>query len=160
MTGLRSPFLCNVLAGLAFFCLSIGLSQDNAQKDLELKKQRLQQEIREINRLLLTEQKQKGSVLDQMEALEQKINRQQQLIRVTNQQTNLLNRRINTNVRNIERLKSDLDLLKSDYAKMIQKSYKNRSGQNRILFLLSSSSWLQAYKRMNYMKQYAEFRRV
>lgn len=159
MTGLRSPFLCNVLAGLAFFCLSIGRSQNNAQKDLELKKQRLQQEIREINRLLLTEQKQKGSVLDQMEALEQKINRQQQLIRVTNQQSNLLNRRINTNVRNIERLKSDLDLLKSDYAKMIQKSYKNRSGQNRILFLLSSSSWLQAYKRMNYMKQYAEFRR-
>ena len=42
---------------------------------------------------------------------------------------------------------------------MIQKSYKNRLGQNKLLFLLSSSSWLQAYKRLNYMKQYAEFRR-
>lgn len=159
MIVLRTSFLSKFLAGLAFVCFTVGYGQNNEQRDLELKKQRLQQEIREINRLLLTEQKQKGSVLDQMEALDQKINRQKQLIRVTNQQANLLNRRINTNVRNIERLTSDLELLKADYAKMIQKSYKNRSGQNRILFLLSSSSWLQAYKRIIYMKQYAEFRR-
>jgi len=144
---------------LSILCLYAGNSQSNEQKDLELKKERLQREIREINRLLFAEQKQKGSVLDQMEALEQKINRQQQLIRVTNQQSNLLNRQINTNVRNMDRLLSDLELLKADYAKMIQKSYKNRLGQNKLLFLLSSSSWLQAYKRLNYMKQYAEFRR-
>lgn len=144
---------------LAILCLYAGNSQSNEQKDLELKKERLQREIREINRLLFAEQKQKGSVLDQMEALEQKINRQQQLIRVTNQQSNLLNRQINTNVRNMDRLLSDLELLKADYAKMIQKSYKNRLGQNKLLFVLSSSSWLQAYKRLNYMKQYAEFRR-
>lgn len=133
--------------------------QTREQQDLEAKKQELENEIREINRLLFAERKQKGSVLDQMEALDQKINRQQQLIRVTNQQSNLLNRQINANIRNISKLREDLEALKEDYAQMIQKSYQNRSRQNRMLFLLSSSSWLQAYKRLQYMKQYAQFRK-
>ncbi|HKL91592.1 MAG TPA: hypothetical protein VJ880_10455, partial [Allomuricauda sp.] len=59
---------------------------------LEAKRERLQQEIKEINRLLFAERKEKGSVLDQMEALDNKINVRQELIRVTNQQSNLLNR--------------------------------------------------------------------
>ncbi len=147
------------LAGLALLCGQLALSQNKEQQDLEAKKEQLENEIREINRLLFAEQKQKGSVLDQVEALDQKINRQQQLIRVTNQQSNLLNRQINTNIRNISKLRADLETLKEDYAEMIRKSYQNRSKQNRLLFLLSSSSWQQAYKRLEYMKQYAQFRK-
>ncbi|MFM1878832.1 MAG: hypothetical protein RLZZ241_1698 [Bacteroidota bacterium] len=145
---------------LLFFLMSIGITaQTNQQKALEQKKERLQREIREINRLLFAEQREKGSVLDQMEALEQKINRQQQLIRVTNQQSNLLTRQINTNIRAVRKLEVDLEELKADYGKMIVKSYANRRNQNQLLFVLSSDSWLQAYKRISYMKQYAQYRR-
>lgn len=148
-----------LLAATALLCGHLALGQNKEQQDLEAKKEQLENEIREINRLLFAEQKQKGSVLDQVEALDQKINRQQQLIRVTNQQSNLLNRQINTNIRNISKLRADLETLKDDYAQMIRKSYQNRSKQNRLLFLLSSTSWQQAYKRLQYMKQYAQFRK-
>ncbi len=134
-------------------------AQQKEQEALEAKKQQLEREIREVNRLLFAERKQKGSVLDQMEALDQKISRQQQLIRITNQQSNLLNRRINANIRNISTLREELEHLKADYAAMIRKSYQNRSKQNRMLFLLSSESWSQAYKRLEYMKQYTQFRK-
>ena len=147
------------VAGLTLMFGLVVCGQTREQQDLEAKKEQLENEIREINRLLFAEQKQRGSVLDQMEALDQKINRQQQLIRVTNQQSNLLNRQINANIRNISKLREDLEVLKDDYAEMIRKSYQNRSKQNRMLFLLSSSSWLQAYKRLQYMKQYAQFRK-
>ena len=50
-------------------------AQTGEQKALEARKEQLENEIREINRLLFAERKQKGSVLDQMEALNQKINR-------------------------------------------------------------------------------------
>jgi septal ring factor EnvC (AmiA/AmiB activator) len=50
--------------------------------------------------------------------------------------------------------------LKDDYAAMIVKSYKSRSEQSRAMFLLSSESFLQAYKRAQYMKQYASFRKT
>lgn len=135
------------------------LAQTNEQKQLEAKRERLQQEIDEINRLMFAEKKQKGTILDQLEVLDQKINVRQQLIRVTNQQSNLLNRQINANIRNITKLREDLDILKEEYAGMIQKSYQNRSQQNRLMFLLSSETFFQALKRMQYMKQYTQYRK-
>ena len=133
--------------------------QTSEQKTLEAKREQLQHEIEEINRLLFVEKKQKGTILDQMEGLDQKINVRQQLIRVTNQQSNLLNRQINANIRNISKLREDLESLKADYARMIQKSYQNRSQQNRLMFLLSSESFFQAFKRLQYLKQYTQFRK-
>jgi septal ring factor EnvC (AmiA/AmiB activator) len=134
-------------------------AQTNEQKVLEAKRERLQNEIREINRLLFAEKRQRGTVLDQMEALDKKINVHQQLIQVTNQESNLLNRKINANIRNIAKLKDDLQTLKEEYGTMIRKSYQNRAQQNRLMFLLSAENFFQAFKRLQYMKQYADYRR-
>ena len=134
-------------------------AQTEEQKSLEAKREKLQSEIRDINRLLFAEKKERGSILDQMEALDQKINVRQQLIRVTNQQSNLLNRQINVNIKKISNLREELKALKDDYAAMIQKSYQNRSQQNRVMFLLSSEGFFQAFKRFQYMKQYTDYRR-
>ncbi|MCK0132768.1 MULTISPECIES: peptidoglycan DD-metalloendopeptidase family protein [Arenibacter] len=138
---------------------NITMAQTNEQKALESKREQLQKEISEINRLLFAEKKEKGNVLEQMEAMDQKINVRQQLIRVTNQQSNLLNRQINTNVRNIGKLRNDLAFLKEEYGNMIQKSYQNKSRQSRLMFLLSSENFLQAFKRFQYMKQYTQYRK-
>ena len=42
---------------------------------------------------------------------------------------------------------------------MILKSYKSKSQQSRMMFLLSSQNFHQAYKRFEYMKQYTSFRK-
>ncbi|WP_299318569.1 peptidoglycan DD-metalloendopeptidase family protein [uncultured Maribacter sp.] len=144
---------------LVLFTAVSAFAQTSEQKALEEKREQLQTEIRDINRLLFAEKKEKGNVLDQMEALDKKITVRQQLIRVTNQQSNLLNRQINTNIRNIGKLKNELQEVKDEYAKMIQKSYQNKSKQNRLMFLLSSESFFQAFKRLQYMKQYTDYRK-
>lgn len=136
-----------------------GSAQTSEQKALEAKREQLQKEIAEMNRLLFAEKKQRGTVLDQVENLDQKINIRQQLIRVTNQQSNLLNRQINVNIRNITKLREDLEVLKVDYAEMIRKSYQSKSQPSRLMFLLSSESFYQAYKRLQYLKQYTEYRK-
>ena len=144
---------------LLFVCpLLMVQGQSNEQRALEAKRNRLQQEIKEMNRLLFAEKKERGNVMDQMEALDRKINVSQELVRVTNQQSNLLNRQINTNVRKIGKLREDLELLKTDYAGLIRKSYQNRSQENRLLFLLSSQSFFQAFKRLQYLEQYTKYR--
>lgn len=151
-------FKPGVLLLLLFTSVNL-VAQTSEQKALEEKREQLQSEIRDINRLLFAEKKEKGNVLDQMEALDKKITVRQQLIRVTNQQSNLLNRQINTNIRNIGKLKTELQEVKDEYAKMIQKSYQNKSKQNRLMFLLSSESFFQAFKRLQYMKQYTDYRK-
>ena len=49
--------------------------------------------------------------------------------------------------------------MKKDYARMILESYESKSLQSRLLFLFSSENFLQAFKRIQYLKQYAIFRR-
>jgi len=148
------------LFALLFFCVGCATyAQTDEQKTLELKRERLQKEIADINRLLFAKKKEKGTVLDQMEALDKKIGVRQELIKVSDQESNLLNRKINANVRDISALRTDLTSLKEKYATIIQKSYQNRTQQNRLMFLLSSENFFQAFKRLQYMKQYTDYRR-
>ena len=101
----------------------------------------------------------KKTILSEVEDINQRIKAQENLIRVTNQQANLLTRNINENLTQISLLRNELQSLKEDYAAMVVKSYKSKSQQSRVLFLLSSNDFLQAYKRIQYMKQYAKFRK-
>lgn len=157
--GLAATYRTCLIRAVFLLFLFTAAAQTDEQKALEAKREQLQKEISEINRLLFAERKEKGTILDQMEDLDQKINVRQQLIRVTNQQSNLLNRQINANIRNISSLREDLETLKAEYAQMIRKSYQNRTQQNRLMFLLSSEDFFQAFKRLQYMKQYTQYRK-
>ena len=145
---------------LSFFYFNSGIGQVNKQKELEGKRQAILNEIKQINTLLFAAQKEEKSVLTQIENLNSKISARQNLIRVTNQQANYLSREINNNRAKINLLETELKDLKEDYASMIVKSYKSKSQHSRIMFLLSSESFLQAYKRLQYMKQYAKYRKL
>jgi septal ring factor EnvC (AmiA/AmiB activator) len=134
-------------------------AQGNKQKELEEKRKLILNEIKQINNLLFETQKEEKSVLTQVEDLNTRISARENLIRITNQQANLLTREINDNLFKIDQLRDELKVLKEDYARMINKSYKSKSLQNRIMFLLSSENFLQAYKRMQYMKQYSKHRK-
>ena len=147
---------------IILFCVlssSMAFSQIDKQKELEEKRQAIIEEIKQINSLLSKTKKEERSVLSQVEDINQRISATENLIRITNQQANLLTRNINGNSEKISTLRKELDVMKADYAEMVQKSYKSKSQQSRIMFLLSSDDFLQAYKRVQYMKQYAKFRK-
>ncbi len=143
------------------FILITGVSfgQSKKQRALEKQRQEILKEISQINTLLSASNKEKKSLLTQIEDLNLKIKVRQNLIRVTNQQANLLTREIKQNRKQIMQLEADLAARKKDYAKVVVNSYKNKSKQSNLLFLLSSKDFLQAYKRYNYMKQYKEFQK-
>ena len=152
---------------LFFLCLFITISlnqsfsqiKNNEQKRLEAQRLKLKKEIKQINNLLFSNTKIRKIALNEVENIETRLNVRLELIKVTNQQANLLTRRININQRNIENQRKELDELKKEYAKMIQKSYASKSLQNRLMFLFSSENFLQAYRRIQYLKQYARYRR-
>ena len=152
---------------LFFLCLFITISlnqsfsqiKNDEQKKLEAQRLRLKKEIKQINNLLFSNTKIRKIALNEVENIETRLNVRLELIKVTNQQANLLTRRININQRNIENQRKELDELKKEYAKMIQKSYASKSLQNRLMFLFSSENFLQAYRRIQYLKQYARYRR-
>ena len=141
--------------------LGTGFAQQNSKQQKQLEAQRLQlkNEIKQINSLLFSNTKTRKNALSEAEDLQVKLNVRSKLIKVTNQQANLLTRRIGLNERTIADQRKELESLKAEYAKMIQKSYASKSLQNRLMFLFSSENFLQAYKRIQYLKQYARYRR-
>jgi len=129
------------------------------REELEAKRQAIQQEINEINSIIENTESKSQSALGEYEDLQKRIKATERLIQVNNQEANLLTREINSNANKIDRLRNELEKLKADYEKMIQRSYKSKSSKSRIMFLFSSESFLQAYKRIQYMKQFAQYRK-
>lgn len=156
---MRNKSIYIVLFSGLLLCSISATSQSQKQKELEAKRQQLQNEIEQINALLFTDKKKEKSIISQVEDLNYKVNVRKNLIKVTNDQANLLTREINANQKEISNLRDQLKLLKEDYAKMIVRSYKSRSDQSKVMFLLSSDNFKQAYKRLQYIKQYANYQK-
>lgn len=140
-------------------CSSISNAQSDKQKELEAKRQQIQQELKQLNALLFTNKKQEKSVLTLVEDLNYKVSVRKNLIKITNDQANLLTREINDNQKEISKLRDQLTQLKENYAAMVVKSYKSKSEQSRVMFLLSSDNFKQAYKRLQYIKQYNAYQK-
>lgn len=153
--------MTRVLLTILLACFTTVMwAQNDQQKKLEQRKAQIQKEIREFQELLSKEKKKERSVLTDITEKNAKIKLSQKLISTTQKQTRLLNDDMYLNQLQINKLNRELKVLKEDYGKMLVKSYKARSQQSRIMFILSSDNFLQAYKRMQYMKQYASFRKI
>jgi len=150
----KTHIIQGVFVLLIFMGSSAVFAQSNTQKQLETRRQELRREIQKINALRAENKSKEKSQLSLIEDFNYKISVLNNLIKVTNQQANLLTREINNNQKQIDNLRDELKLLKDDYAAMIVKSYKSKNQQSRIMFLLSSNDFKQAYKRLQYMKQY------
>lgn len=139
---------------------SLMWSQETQQEKLEKRKAQIQQEIRENEKLLQSVKKKEKSAVSVVIVQSNKIKLKEKLINTTERQAKLLGNDIYINQLKINKLNRELVILKEDYAEMIVKSYKSRSEQSRAMFILSSNSFLQAYKRAQYMKQYTSYRKM
>ena len=137
----------------------IFVAQTQKISELENKRKILKEEILKINSLLINNSKKKKNAFSDLENLTFKIIRKEELIKLTNQQINLLNSDVKKNEEKIEKLNIEILRARKDYAKMIFNSYKSRLKESRLMFLLSSQNFLQAFKRSQYFDQFSKSRR-
>jgi len=143
-----------------FLFISVAaFSQIDKQRQLEAQKAQILKQITNFRELLKSEQSKEKTVLEQLQEQRTKIRLTENLIKTTREQEKLLTNEIRTNEKQIDGLTNELEALKADYARMIVMSYEVGSQQSRAMFILSSDNFLQAYKRIQYMKQYTDFRK-
>lgn len=150
-------FLVHIFIFFIAFCSITVNAQTKAE--LEKKRKKYKQEIKQLNRLLFSEKKKEKNALEDLDDLNQKIDLRNKLLSTIETESKLLSKKIHNNENNLKRLNTNLSSLKEDYAEMIYKSYKSKSQQSRLMFLLSSQNFYQAYKRLEYIKQYTKFRK-
>ena len=134
-------------------------SQTSKIKELESQRLKLKNEIKEINSLLIDNSKKTKMAYGDLENISIKININQDLIKVTNDQINMLVNEILENENKVFDLNAIVEQAKNDYSKMVFNSYKSRLKESKLMFLLSSDNFLQALKRTQYMNQYSINRR-
>ncbi|NVK51803.1 MAG: peptidoglycan DD-metalloendopeptidase family protein [Flavobacteriaceae bacterium] len=149
-------FLLIVIISVFF---NIENTHAQTRKQLEAQRKELQRKIAEVNKLLFAAQKSEKNALEALKDINQKIAVRTAYINSINKEASALTRTIRKNQQQIDKLTKELAVLKKDYAEMIYKSYKSKSKQGQLLFLMSSQSFQQAYKRLQYMKQYTQHRK-
>lgn len=158
MTLNKKISLFLIINFIASIILSLN-AQSQKIKELENKRMQLKKEIQQINSLLIDNNKITKTAYGDLENISIKINRNQDLIRITNQQINLLTNQILKNEDQVVELNIIVEKAKDDYSKMVFNSYKSRLKESKLMFLLSSENFLQALKRTQYMNQYSVNRR-
>jgi len=145
---------------LLFISLSLGaIAQTNpSREELQKQEQSLRKELDELNELKNQIQKNKKTTLAQLNVIKSKIAKREALVNSIAQQVALIDNTIASNQQDVARLNTELDTLKSRYAKSIEFAYKNRSGYEYLNFLFSANSFNDAVKRITYLKSYRQNR--
>lgn len=129
------------------------------RSELEKKHKKTQEEIKYTNSLLKKTQRDKKISMNQLMILNKKINVRQELVNTITNEVQSLDGKINENQQNINNLETNLQHLKDNYAKMIVFAYKTKTSYDKLMFILSAKDFNNAYRRLKYLQQYADFRK-
>ena len=141
-----------------FFCNLI-FSQSSKIKQLESQRLLIKKEIENINSLLFDNSKTTKIAYNDLENISIKVAKNEELIKLTNQQINIVTTEIEKKNDSIDFLGTEIKKVRGQYASMIKSSYQSKLKESRLMFLLSSEDFLQAMKRSRYINQFSKDRK-
>ena len=148
---------------LCFACLCLlGASAQTTKKIKELENQRneLQQQIAESETLLRSTNKDVKSQLDNLALINGQIEDRKKYIRIIERDMKSLNNDIATLQRQLKSLQQELKVKKDRYEASVQYMYRNKSIQEKLMFIFSADNLSQTYRRMRYVQEYANYQRL
>ena len=145
-------FVLLLLTG--FLYLPAQPTHAQTRKELESERKTLQQQIELTTKLLATTQQREEATLDQYITLKQQIGRRRRLIATLKQEIDYTERSIDRAEEVVEALTLDVSELKAEYSKALRAAYRKKLQQSNWLFLFSSGTMNQAFRRWQYLRQY------
>lgn len=142
---------------LSFFIVTKSVAQKRS--DLEqIKKEKLA-EIEKLNELLKQTSNNKEFSINNVGLINKKIELRREIIEDLNNQIIGLGSKIDILTIDIEKRNSQIIILKTEYSKIVYSSYYHFKSFKQLLFIAASSNFNQAYRRINYLKQYTTHRK-
>lgn len=158
--NINSIFICLIFFISIFSYPAFSQTKtQSSQKDLQSKKNRLNDDIKQLNSQLSQTKANKKSQINTIVVINTKIKVREELISTINSELSQINSTIKKNITEVNSLKASLEKLKGEYAKMIYFAQRNQDSYTKIMFLFSSGNFNQAYMRIKYFQQYATFRK-
>ncbi len=137
----------------------VAQTKTTSQKDLQNKKNKLNDDIKQLNNQLSQTKANKKSQINTIVVINTKIKVREELISTINTELSRINSTIKKNTTEVNSLRQNLEKLKGEYAKMIYFAQRNQDSYTKLMFLFASGDFNQAYIRLKYFQQYTAFRK-
>ena len=141
--------------------VSISLCAQSTKKIRELEKQHaaLQKQISDSESLLQSTKQDVKSQLDNLAVLSGQITDRKQYIEIIEKDVQVIQKEISRLKTELNTLERELAEKKKKYEKSVMYMYKNKSVQEKLMFIFSADNLSQMYRRMRYVREYADYQR-
>lgn len=128
-------------------------------KDLQKQRKEALQSIAKTDKELKTTKKSALQSLHQLNKLTAEITKHKEVIAALNAEISNINKQERKINETISRLEKDLNAKKEAYAKAIRGIAGRNSGYETLMFVFSSNSLNQSYRRIRYLREYSAWRK-
>ena len=156
---MRLISFCVLIFPIVVFCQN--------KEELKNQKKAIEKEISYTSSLLKKTKENKKTSLQYISYLNKKIGSQERLIQISNIELSLIKKQINKleneilfTEQQIDKKGKEIIALKKEYGKMLYSLQKNKNDRNSLMFIMSSETFNQAYKRVLYLREYTRMRKA
>lgn len=153
---MKSNFIIILLAFLC--CFATSFAQNSKVGDVRRQKQQAQEEIERTSSQINDNSRKIKRSLNDLQSIEADIKKQEKEIKSLQSQINVIENDIKALNDSIDTKTKKLESLRESYAHAIRKMQFHSSSFDRLIFLFSSNSLHEAYRRMRYLKQFSKWR--
>lgn len=149
-----------ILTGCCCLATTVVAQSNKLIKELESKRGELHKQIAETESLLKTTKKDVGSQLNGLAVLSGQIEERKRYIIAMNNDVEVVERELAALERQLRGLQRDLKDKKKKYESSVQYLYKNKSIEEKLMFVFSAKNLGQTYRRLRYVREYATYQRL
>lgn len=143
---------------LIFLLLHVSIfSFSQSINEVKKKKEQAEKEISYLNKLLSSTRNNRMTTLQKLTIINQKIVKGKEIIQGLNDEVSYLEKLITDNERVKTHLESNRQKMLDFYAKMVYETWKKRNQSDKLAFIFSSTTLMQAYVRYKYFDQVQDY---
>ncbi|PXZ44522.1 peptidase M23 [Sanguibacteroides justesenii] len=125
--------------------------------EVKKKKEQAEKEISYLNKLLNSTRNNRSTTLQKLTIINQKIVKGKEIIQSLNDEVSYLEKLIADNERIKTHLESNRQKMMDFYAKMVYETWKKKNQSDKLVFIFSSTTLMQAYARYKYFDQVQDY---
>ena len=149
-----------VIGILGLLCMPSMAQSTRKIRELEKQHAELQKQISQSESLLQSTKKDVKSQLNNLTLLSGQIDERKKYIATIENDVNVIQREVDRLQVELNTLKKELADKKDNYEQSVKYLYHNRSIQEKLMFIFSADNLNQMYRRMRYVRQYADYQRM
>ncbi|MBR4520217.1 MAG: hypothetical protein IKO63_02255 [Paludibacteraceae bacterium] len=147
-----------LLYTIVLLMLAVASVSAQTLKELQAQQKKYAEELETTGKMLKQTKQNEKSTENKLNLIGQDIRTRKKLINSINQEIIALDQEQTRLQGERTRLEAELDSLKQDYAHLVQLTHYADLQQSPLLFLLSAQDFNQLFRRVRYMREFAQYR--